>query len=121
MSAFLLLFIGVIIAVVLALLECFYFKYFRKIFGKCETWMCCNLLSIDLANSIQKPDNTNKFEEQIQNPTSSATNSESFLFLRNKTEKWISVQDHESSINNWIQLDFIQYDSIGFNCTIVVP
>ena len=87
MSAFLLLFIGVIIAVVLALLECFYFKYFRKIFGKCETWMCCNLLSIDLANSIQKPDNTNKFEEQIQNLTSSATNSESFLFKKKNKQK----------------------------------
>ena len=36
-------------------------------------------------------------------------------YKQNKTEKWISVQDHESSINNWIQLDFIQFDSIGFN------
>ena len=38
----------------------------------------------------------------------------------NKTEKRISVPDHELSINNWIQLDsigfnWIQLDSIGFN------
>ena len=37
----------------------------------------------------------------------------------NKTENRISVQDHEMSINNWIQLDsigfnWIQLDSIGF-------
>ena len=42
------------------------------------------------------------------------------LLLKNKTEKRLSVQDHESSINNWIQLDpmsfnWIQLDSIGFN------
>ena len=32
--------------------------------------------------------------------------------LSNKTENRISVQDHELSINNWIQLDFIQQDTI---------
>ena len=55
MSAFILLFIGVIIAVVLLLMEWCYFKYFRKFLGNCTTWIfCCNLLSIDLAESIKK-------------------------------------------------------------------
>ena len=65
MSAFLLLFIGVIFAVILALLEWCYFKYFRKIFGKCGAWSCCNLLSMDFAESIQKPTSTAKTKNQI--------------------------------------------------------
>ena len=98
MSAFLLLFMGLIIAVVLALLECFYFKYFRKIFGKCETWMCCNLLSTDLANSIKKPDN-DKFEEQIQNLTSSTTNSESFKMKKKRKNR---IFGYTESTENWV-------------------
>ena len=66
MSAFLLLFIGVIFAVILALLEWCYFKYFRKIFGKCGAWSCCNLLSMDFAESIQKPTSNGENKESNQ-------------------------------------------------------